>query len=682
MTNIVKRYELTKVTHGARSKNLSRSLSQNLYHLNFNYIGILDEKSLMKGWVLFTMLFSVSTSYAQENLGNLDSLRNKLHKTQADTNRVLLLCDIAYSYRYIDVDSAYRYAAQALELSHRLHYRSGEAWAYLLRGVTYSIRGNVPLAISYFELSIHLADSLHHYIIVSRALADIGWCAFDLEDYYRAIDYFKKSLKYQQELIGEAGYIIGLQMNIGQAYLANEKLVEAEYYLNEAFAWGREKNPDYGYMLNLLSALRMEQQRYSDADSLLTVGWKLIDALPDKIDKADNRYYFAKLKLAQGEVQIALDYAIEARDYYQLMGSKVDLARVYRLLSIIESKRGRVQPSLGYLQVSNALRDSVHNSGARYSEFLFDQREQEKQLMEQKKDKELLQAERRSQQIIWMGSLFFFISVTAGLSFFVWQKQKSNKKLLDLNNELVTKETTIANHNLLLKEMNLSKDKLFSIIGHDLRGPLLSLKGFLRLLSQQSDQLSKEELKKFFFELDKSLKNLFNLLENLLEWSLSQTGTIDFKPEIFDIALSLKENEELLMDQATKKNIKIVNEATAPLMVNAHRHSIHSVIRNLISNAIKFTAEGGKITLHAEPAGDGYVRVSVTDTGYGISQEVMQKIFKIGVKHSTLGTAKEKGSGLGLVLCKDFVEKNGGTIGLESQEGKGSTFYFTVPRPT
>ena len=587
----------------------------------------------------------------------------------------------SFSYRYSNVDSAYRIAKGALELSERLGYKNGKAWANLLIGMTYAIRGNVPLAISYYERSMHLADSLHNYLIVSRALANIGWSAFDLEDYYQAIDYFKRSLQYQQHLIGQETYIITLEMNIGQACLANERPKEAEYYLNQALARGKAKNENYGYLLNLLGSLRIAQQRYTAADSLLTAGWKLINLLPDKIDKADNRHYFAKLKLALGEIQNAHDYAIGALNNYQLLRSKVDLERVYKLLSIIESKRGNTQQSLTYLLLSNALRDSVNNSRARYSGFLFDQREQEKQLELQKKDKELLQAEKRNQQIIWIASLFIFTGVIGGLSFFVWQKERTNKKLLALNDELIRKEATIVAHNNLLQEMNVSKDKLFSIIGHDIRSPLLSLTGFLKLLSNHSDSLSKEELKMFLLDLDRSLKNLFNLLENLLQWSLSQTGTIDFKPEIFDVALSLKENEELLKDQANNKCIAIINECQSVVQVSAHRNSIHSVIRNLISNAIKFTPEGGKITLSTERVGK-HVRVSVTDTGLGISQEVNGKLFKVGIKHSTPGTAKEKGSGLGLVLCKEFVEKNGGAIGVVSTEGKGSTFYFTLPMAT
>lgn len=631
----------------------------------------------MKGWSLILILLLAFNSYAQENLGDPETLKLKLSKTRADTNRILLLCDIAFSYRYNNVDSAYQYASKAAVLSKFLHYQKGIAWSNLLVGVTYSIRGQVPKAISYFDQSIHLADSLHMPIIASRALANIGWCMFDLEDYYRAIDYFKRALRYQEQ-IGQESYIITLQTNIGQAYLAIQGFTEAEKYLNAAHSRGKEKNTNYGYLLNLISALRIEQKRYHEADSMLRAAQKLVDSLLDKIDKADNRYYFAKLKLAQGEISKAYDDAVEALSYYKDLRSKVDLGRVYKLLSEIESKRNHTQKALDFLLLSNAMRDSVHHSSARYSEFLFEQREQEKERLTQQRDKEKLRAEKQNQQMIWISSLFVFACAIAGLSFFVWQKQRTNKKLLALNNELVKKEEDIAYHNSLLREMNVSKDKLFSIIGHDLRGPLLTLTGFLKLLSHHSDSLSKEELKRFLNDLDRSLKNLFNLLENLLEWSLSQTGTIDFKPEVFDIALSIRENKELLDDLALNKNISIVNECRSNLLVQAHRHSIQTVIRNLVSNAIKFTNPGGQITISAEQM-DDHIRVKITDTGLGISPEVTPHLFKIGIKHSKVGTAKEKGSGLGLLLCKDFVEKNGGVIFVESTQGVGSTFTFTVP---
>ena len=168
------------------------------------------------------------------------------------------------------------------------------------------------------------------------------------------------------------------------------------------------------------------------------------------------------------------------------------------------------------------------------------------------------------------------------------------------------------------------------------------------------------------------------MLNNLLEWSRSQTGNIEFTPESFDISALIKESKGLLCTQAQNKRISILDDSNLSARVTAHRQSLSTVVRNLISNSIKFTPEGGLIKLATKQKKD-HVVVSIADTGVGKSQEEIDKLFRIDSKHTTKGTADEKGTGLGLILCKDFVEKNGGRLWVESEEGKGSVFYFTVP---
>jgi signal transduction histidine kinase len=251
------------------------------------------------------------------------------------------------------------------------------------------------------------------------------------------------------------------------------------------------------------------------------------------------------------------------------------------------------------------------------------------------------------------------------------QKRRTNKQLQAINAQMEAQ-------NMELQNLNNTKDKFFSILGHDLKGPLNSLTSFSNLLINYFDSLSKEEIQTLAKDLDKSIKNLFSLLNNLLEWARSQTGNIDFTPSTFDVASLLSENKELLTAQASVKQIQLLLEPCNGLMVNVHKQSINTVIRNLISNAIKFTPVGGAVKLSAK-AENQMVRVTIADTGVGMSKAVMDKLFKLDAKYSTLGTAQEKGTGLGLILCKDFVEKNGGQIGVTSEEGKGTEFYFTIP---
>lgn len=250
-------------------------------------------------------------------------------------------------------------------------------------------------------------------------------------------------------------------------------------------------------------------------------------------------------------------------------------------------------------------------------------------------------------------------------------KQRSNKVLKAAH-------AKVREQNLELKDLNATKDKFFSIISHDLKGPLNSLTSFSSLLINHTDSLSKDEIRMLAKDLDKSLKNLFALLENLLEWSRSQTGNIEFKAEPFDLSALLEQNKLLLQTQAQNKNITIDNLAEGVLEIGAHKHSINTVIRNLISNAIKFTPAGGRITLGMK-TDPNKVNVFVKDTGVGMSAEVIDKLFRLDAKHSTKGTADEKGTGLGLILCKEFVQKNGGIIWVESEAGKGSVFYFSLP---
>jgi signal transduction histidine kinase len=251
------------------------------------------------------------------------------------------------------------------------------------------------------------------------------------------------------------------------------------------------------------------------------------------------------------------------------------------------------------------------------------------------------------------------------------QKRRTNKKLKIAHD-------TVKNQNVELHELNATKDKFFSIISHDLKGPLNSLTSFSGLLINHTDSLSKDEIKMLAGDLDKSLKNLFALLENLLEWSRSQTGKIEFTPEQVDILSLLEQNRALLQTQASTKKISIQTLYSKPTRVQVHKQSINTVIRNLISNAIKFTPEGGTITVDAKED-NHMLEMSVKDNGVGMPEEVLGKLFRIDTKHTTKGTANEKGTGLGLILCKDFVEKNGGKIWVESEIGKGSTFHFTIP---
>lgn len=230
-----------------------------------------------------------------------------------------------------------------------------------------------------------------------------------------------------------------------------------------------------------------------------------------------------------------------------------------------------------------------------------------------------------------------------------------------------------------LQRLNASKDKFFSIIAHDLRGPFGAILGLTRLLAEKLSGMTLDELQKAMNVMNNSAANLNLLIGNLLEWSLLNRGITTFNPETFFLLPKITENITLALEAAAKKGITIDYNISDQLTVSADTNMFGGIMRNLVSNAVKFTPAGGKIQISAQSVPSNQVRISVKDSGIGMTQDMIGNLFRIDANKGRKGTAGELSSGLGLMLCKDFVEKHGGALQVESEEGKGSTFRFTIP---
>ncbi len=275
------------------------------------------------------------------------------------------------------------------------------------------------------------------------------------------------------------------------------------------------------------------------------------------------------------------------------------------------------------------------------------------------------------------------ILILAGI---IWSVSLKRNRLKRETNDLLTRknqELEAALHKLKdsetnLKELNAAKDKFFSIIGHDLRNPLNALLGFSELLSGNTRQYTMEEIRMYNKIINDSARNMHQLIENLLDWSRSQTGSIDFSPRICDLLQVTNDIQNIFNIQISKKKISVLNNIPINMKVFADKNLLSTILRNLISNAIKFTPQGGYITLSAEKS-NGNVNISVVDTGIGMTQEQIRNLFKLDTNLTKAGTSEEKGTGLGLILCKEFVELHKGSIRVESNPDKGSIFTFSLP---
>ncbi|TAE29546.1 MAG: PAS domain S-box protein [Candidatus Kapaibacterium sp.] len=252
--------------------------------------------------------------------------------------------------------------------------------------------------------------------------------------------------------------------------------------------------------------------------------------------------------------------------------------------------------------------------------------------------------------------------------------ERQSDLLLQLNGEMMQKQRE-------LEDINRSKDKFFSIISHDLRSPFSSLIGISKLISEGIHDLSSDDLVELASAMHLQTQNVYDFMENLLKWAQAHTGRMEYKPNVMLLAEISGSVEMLMREAATAKGLVLENKVAPDVAVFIDENMIRSVVQNLVSNALKFTPSGGRVSIEVAPLADNtkMIEVRVRDTGVGMSHEDAQKLFRIDIVHTTKGTEDETGSGLGLILCKELVEKNKGKIRVESVQGQGTTFAFTVP---
>ncbi len=292
-----------------------------------------------------------------------------------------------------------------------------------------------------------------------------------------------------------------------------------------------------------------------------------------------------------------------------------------------------------------------------------------------RKEQELLSSKKITIVIVVSFILILLIIVVSLIAL-----ARRNREISKLNQILIENNIIVKEQRDQLEVANAEKDKFFSIVAHDLKNPVGSFRMTTNLFRDSFEDLTKEESKELIDMLKESSDSLFSLLENLLEWSRAQRGKINFIPVETNMRQLIEMTCFVLKHQAAVKNISLNCEVPENYNIVLDPNLVTTVIRNLVSNAIKFTPDGGSVTVGIKEETNEYVTLFVSDTGVGIPQENIDKIFRIDSQVTTLGTNKEKGTGLGLILCKEFINLHNGDIWAESQVGKGTTFYIKIPR--
>ncbi len=354
------------------------------------------------------------------------------------------------------------------------------------------------------------------------------------------------------------------------------------------------------------------------------------------------------------------------------------------MLSDIYELQGDYQSSLSYYKSYVALSDSLFNESRKQQvadmEVRFETDKQRLEITSLQKDRELdsLKIENEKSQKLGFALTSGFLLIISGFTFYGFVKIQKSKRALNAQNKVISKiNDQLTSSQEELVKSNATKDKFFALIAHDLRGPIASLQGIGRMLDFYLDKGKNSEVRQLINQVDKSSTSVNHLLDNLLKWALSQTKGLRNHPSKFKLKNLVTDCRAIFDESLKSKEIVLEVKMDESVCVFADYNMVSTILRNLVSNAIKFTPNGGRIQIEVEHQG-AFAKIGVRDSGVGMSREQLQTLFELTSK-TTTGTAGEKGTGLGLMLCAEFVKINQGEIRVETKEGEGSNFIFTLP---
>ncbi|MFP4059485.1 MAG: ATP-binding protein [Bacteroidales bacterium] len=500
-----------------------------------------------------------------------------------------------------------------------------------------------------------------------------------------AIQYFQKSVDVARET--ERLLILGIgltnlarfDMQYGCYESARDNIMEALRLVED-----RNLGAIKSSVMSSYGQYQMELANSNEAKSIFTEAFEIAKKNKDINDAAYSAINLAELFLNENELDSSLFFAEYVYNISQKNDLLPEIIKSSRIIGKIHERKNNLQLALQYYKMldsmSIAYQDSLNvnnnrNFGYRYE---LQRKETENKMLQNDAKLNQLELEKRNekikkQRVILLFSVFIVLASIIMIIIFTRQARAKSK----INHLLQEKNAEITIANKKLKEENEFKTKLFSIVSHDVRSPVLSLYQLLKLIA--SGKLSREEMDQVMAELSEKTSHTINLIDNILMWTRQQiSGNI---PELkdFDISLLIEDSIAQFRFSADKNKIHLQNNVPPGIHVHADPNTASLVLRNLISNALKFTQSGGSVTLASHEMDKKWV-FTVTDTGQGIKEEDKNKILDTETLLTSRGARGEKGTGLGLLLCKRFIEQNNGNIWFESDVGKGSCFYFTFSK--
>lgn len=663
------------------------------------------------------LLFANSTIGQQalrDKLKNeLKVSKQELQQTLKDSSYINILNDLAFAMRYHKRDSLLLLAKEAYKQSDLIGFANGKIISQLGIGDYYSDKGIHEKGIQHYNRALEEAQNLQNYNLVLFAENRLAGEYEYLGDYAKALQEMLKGIEIAERL-GDKERLSIFNENIALLYANQKDYDEAINYLKISKKLNEEVDNDiqtgrtYANMASVYADANLYDYAMFNSNKSIAIFEKhsIMEWLAfayetkGKTYLRQEKYKWAsywynqsemlhnksvddergKINLLQGlaEANLGLQkdsisevYAQQAYTLSNSLNVKEGTKEASKTLYKIYKKKNNFVKALAYHEFYEQLSDTLFRNETKKSLLMLKTRvnhEKQKEGLILENEKAL--AEQKNYVTAILGIVLLLMVIT----FLVKRSERIQK---NLNKELTSKKAQLEEHELELLEINETKDKLFSIVGHDLRGPIGAFQGLLQMFS--TGEVEQKEFLSLIPKLKEDIDNISFTLNNLLSWGQTQMNGAITKPAVVDLQNIVATNINLLSEIAFGKTIKVSNKIEDQTMVWSDPNQIDIVIRNLISNALKFTPKNGSITISAYEKNERW-EVSIQDNGVGMNQETLDILFAKNSNVTTYGTDNEKGTGLGLSLCKEMIENNKGTIWVNSVLNQGTCFKFALPK--
>lgn len=603
----------------------------------------------------------------------------------------LYVLGVAYKY-YGDFDKSIDCSQKGLEIFENLNNKSYKGLSLNSLGTLYKRKGDYEASLSSFLQGLAIFNELKDSSLISSIINNIAVLYLEMKEYEKALEFQLQNLEIKKKLELHDKIPVVL-INIGTIYLKKQEYKIALDYYKEAIDLIpiEVNNYDKLLLLHNMGTIYSTTGRYSEANYYYLKALELEQKIGEKLLKISTLKGIGIVLIKTGKFSEGEKYLIESFLLAKEVGALQKQSEIALNLCRFYENQKQYKNSLIYSKLHTELKDSILDlekiKQITSLEQKYEAEKREHQIASLEKEQALQQLEitnkelenrKKSLQRNALIIAVIFVLLIAGYYRLDNKKRKKiNVLLKKQNKKIFNQRKEIAQQNEKLIESNKTKDKLFQIIAHDLRSPLVSIDSLTQLIPYWVEEQDYESLKKLSINLELSVNNVLSLIDNLLNWALNQQGEFPYKPERLRLKENILETIEIYRYIAEIKKIELKLTISKDAMVFADKNMLFTVMRNLLNNAVKFTPEKGKIEVGID-YNKQFAKVWVKDSGIGIPVEKKEMVFQLADGNGK-GTKGESGNGLGLFFCKEFVAMNNGDIFIESDTGKGTTITFTIP---